>query len=78
MYWGDATYLALKNVALNYSLPKHWLRKAGINGLTVYARAENLLLLSLADYKGTNPEQPGLEMQVPLRMTLVSGFSITL
>lgn len=78
LYWGDASYIALKNATLHYSLPKNWLRKAGINGLTVYARAENLLLLSLAGYKGTNPEQPGLEMQVPLRMTLVSGFAITL
>lgn len=78
VYWGDASYLALKNATLNYDLSKTLLKKAGIAGLAFYIRSENLLLIPLSGYKGTNPEQPGLTMQRPLRMVFVSGFSLNL
>ncbi|HEX6431170.1 MAG TPA: hypothetical protein VF008_25950, partial [Niastella sp.] len=77
-YWGDASYLALKNATLNYDLPQAVLKKAGISGLSFYLRSENLLMLPLAEYTGTNPEQPGLTTQRPLRMVFVSGFTINL
>lgn len=78
IYWGDASYLALKNATFNYELPQRILKKAGLAGLTFYVRSENLLLLSLSGYIGANPEQPGLTTQRPLRMVLVSGFSLNL
>ncbi|HEY8898216.1 MAG TPA: hypothetical protein VIM79_25490, partial [Niastella sp.] len=78
VYWGDASYLALKNATLNYELPQRVLKKAGIAGLSFYLRSENLLLIALSGYKGTNPEQPGLTVQRPLRMVFVSGFSLNL
>jgi TonB-linked SusC/RagA family outer membrane protein len=77
-YWGDASYLAIKNATLNYDLPLPWLKKARLSNVSVYARAENLLLLPLSDYTGMNPEQPGLQTQLPLRMVFVSGFTINL
>lgn len=78
VYWGDASYLAFKNATFNYELPQTVLKKAGIAAFTFYLRSENLLLLPLSGYKGTNPEQPGLTMQRPLRMVFVSGFSLNL
>jgi hypothetical protein len=78
VYWGDASYIALKNATLSYTLPQALLHKAGISGLSFYTRVENLLLLPLSGYKGVNPEQPGLTTQLPLRMVLVSGFTIDL
>lgn len=78
VYWGDASYLALKNATLNYELPQRVLKKAGVAGLAFYVRSENLLLIPLSGYKGTNPEQPGLTTQRPLRMVFVSGFSLNL
>lgn len=78
VYWGDASYMALKNATLNYDLPQALLRKAGMSGLSFYVRSENLLMLPLSAYKGANPEQPGLTVQHPLRMVLVSGFSMNL
>ena len=78
VYWGDASYLAVKNATLNYDWPQAALKKAGISGLSFFIRAENLLMLPLSDYKGTNPEQPALITQLPLRMILVSGFTLDL
>jgi TonB-linked SusC/RagA family outer membrane protein len=77
-YWGDASYIAVKNATLTYDLPQAFLRKAGVSNLSFYVRSENLLLLPLSDYKGTNPEQPGLTTQLPLRMVLVGGFNLNL
>jgi TonB-linked SusC/RagA family outer membrane protein len=78
IYWGDASYIALKNATLSYALPQSLLHKVGISSLCFYTRAENLLLLPLSGYKGVNPEQPGLTAQLPLRMVLVSGCTIDL
>lgn len=77
-YWGDASYLALKNTSFNYRIPETWLHKMHLSALTFYVNAENLFLLSLGGYKGANPEQPGLATQIPLRKVLVGGFNITL
>lgn len=78
VYWGDASYLAVKNATLNYDLPQTLLKKTGIAGVAFYIRSENLLLVPLSGYEGTNPEQPGLIVQRPLRMVFVSGFSLNL
>ena len=43
-YWlEDASYLRLKNVQLGYTFPKKWINRMGINGLRMYASADNLL-----------------------------------
>ena len=42
-YLVDASYCRLKNITLDYSFPKKWLDKAGIEGLRVYVSGENLL-----------------------------------
>lgn len=47
----DASYIRLKNLALSYNIPKHW-----IKGLKckMYVQGQNLLLFS--PYKGADPE----------------------
>ena len=43
-YWKeDASYLRLKNVQLGYSIPKKLLNRWKIEGLRLYASADNLL-----------------------------------
>lgn len=74
--WGDASYIALKTITLNYDLPQTILKKTAISSCSFYIRSENLLLLPVSGYKGANPEQPGLSAQLPLRMVLVSGVTI--
>ncbi len=53
----SATYASLRNVILGYKVPEaKSLKRFGINGLRVYASAENLLYLMGSNYRGINPE----------------------
>ncbi len=53
----SATYASLRNVILGYKVPEgKSLKRFGINGLRVYASAENLLYLMGNNYRGINPE----------------------
>ena len=50
----SASYLVFKNLNLSYSLPKHWLRNLGVEGLSLNAGIENLF--TLTSRKGLNPQ----------------------
>lgn len=40
--WGDASYLKLKTVSLNYALPKAWIRRIKMSNASVYLQGQNL------------------------------------
>jgi len=48
----DASFLKLRNISLGYTLPRKMARKAGIEGVKVYAQARNLcdIYSSIDDY----------------------------
>ena len=48
---GDASYIRLKNVQLNYSIP---VKKLGLKNATVYIQGQNLL--TITNYFGVDPE----------------------
>jgi len=48
--WGDASYIKLKTVSLNYHLPKSWLSKAGATAATVYLQGQNLFTWAKQNY----------------------------
>ncbi len=52
----DASYLALRNVTIGYSLKPNWVNKVGIQSVRVYVAATNLLYLFGDDYTSFNPE----------------------
>ena len=82
IWWGDASYLAVKNATLTYTFPSSCLKRTGIGSLSIYLRADDLFLFSLAQYKGFNPEQNtayGInEGQIPLRRTIIGGLNLSL
>ena len=45
-YLIDASYFAIKNITLAYALPKVWMHKIGIEGIKVFASADNIALFS--------------------------------
>ncbi len=53
-YLVDASYFAIKNITLSYSLPKAWVRKARLNGVKVYGSYDNVVLWSHLD--GMDPQ----------------------
>ena len=57
-YWmKDASYLRLKNVELGYNFPRRMLEKVNIYGLRIYAKAQNVGVLTGLDY--FDPEDTG-------------------
>ena len=50
----NASYLALKNISLGYSLPKRWVEKAGIQNVRISANADNVCLWN--HLKGMDPQ----------------------
>lgn len=52
----DASYIALREITLGYSLDKDWVKKVGLNQFRVYFTAQNLLYLSSKSFRGINPE----------------------
>lgn len=52
----DASYIALRNLTIGYTLRPDLLSKAGINSLRVYLASTNLLYIMGDDYTSYNPE----------------------
>ena len=42
----DASYFAIKNITLGYTLPKSWLNKVNMNSVRVFASVDNLALFT--------------------------------
>ena len=52
----DASFYALRDVLVGYTLPQKWTRKAKINSLRVYFSGQNLFYHKAASFRGLNPE----------------------
>ncbi|SHK97901.1 SusC/RagA family TonB-linked outer membrane protein [Xylanibacter ruminicola] len=53
-YLIDASYFAIKNITLSYTLPKNLVNKCGLNGVKVYGSYDNVALFSHLD--GMDPQ----------------------
>lgn len=77
-YRGD--YLALREVSLSYSLPKHWANKVFCENISLSITGQNLGYLSAAMKTMTNPEiatgDGGYE-RYPLPRKLILGLNVT-
>lgn len=52
----DASYVALRNLNIGYSLPRPVLDKLSVHKIRLYMAAQNLLYLMSKDYESFNPE----------------------
>jgi hypothetical protein len=52
----DASYYALREVLLGYTLLDKWIKKAKLTSLRFYFSAQNLFFHSATGYRGINPE----------------------
>lgn len=68
----DASYAALRNVILGYTLPSKMTNKIKLSGLRVYASADNLLYLTGKSYRGINPEARSTSS--PYNSPLIDGY----
>jgi hypothetical protein len=53
-YLEDGSYFRLKNIQLNYSIPKTLIKRIGLGSATVYLQGQNLL--TATKYTGIDPE----------------------
>ncbi len=77
-YRGD--YLALREVSLSYTLPKHWAKKVFCENISISATGQNLGYLSAAMKTMTNPEThtgDGGYERYPLPRKLILGLNVT-
>jgi hypothetical protein len=76
----DATYIRLKNINLNYTLPKKWISKIGMQNVNVFVAGSNLLTFSkLGIYKNSvDPEATEYQKFYPPVKTFSFGFNVTL
>ena len=68
----DASYVALRNVTLGYTLPKKVVKKLHLDGLRVYVTGNNLLFFTASEYRGINPEYRNTS--APYDDPLMSGY----
>ena len=52
----DASYIAMRNLNIGYTIPKNVIGKVGISSARVYVAAQNLIYITSKDYRGYNPE----------------------
>jgi len=86
LYVEDGSYLRLKMLQLGYSLPKSFIKKAGISNVRLYVSAENVF--TLTKYTGLDPEVFGLygnplyygidQITYPQAKSFSVGLNITL
>ncbi len=81
----DGSYMRLKNIALNYNLPKTFAARLRLSNIRVYVSGQNLV--TFTRYKGYDPEFNnstnvlllGFDyMNYPLPRRVVGGLSLTL
>lgn len=78
-------YLCLREVTLNFTLPKRWMEAIKMQNINVYVTGQNLIYFT--QYSGTNPEPvvstaggavPGVDQgRYPIPRTVVLGLNLT-
>lgn len=68
-FYGDASYIRLKNISLSWNITKF--KKAGINNCRLYVQGQNLL--TFTKYNGSDPEVQQYNYLPPLK-TVVFGI----
>jgi TonB-dependent starch-binding outer membrane protein SusC len=88
-YIEDASYMAVRNLNLGFTLPANLVQKVGMTNLRVYTSVNNLLVLKDKDNHAYNPEgttqgeigginsTPGVNMgSEPINRTIVFGLNV--
>jgi TonB-linked SusC/RagA family outer membrane protein len=75
--FGDASFIRLKNVQVNYTLPNRVIKKLKIESVRVFIQGQNLL--TFTKYKGYDPEQASSSsIVIPTLRTITAGIKCSL
>ncbi|KGL61789.1 SusC/RagA family TonB-linked outer membrane protein [Polaribacter sp. Hel1_85] len=70
----DASYLALRNITIGYTLKQDLVERIGLSSVRIYGAATNLLYIMADDYTSYNPE--GIETTGDYTGPTTSGFQV--
>lgn len=70
----DGSFIRLQNVSLTYDFPVAWAKKFGMQGCRLYARGQNVFLLT--KYEGIDPDSPSFGLLPPDKI-FVGGIQFT-
>ena len=68
----DASFIRLNNLSISYNLSKEWVKKAGMQGCSIFLYAQNLFVIT--NYKGIDPETQNFGGLPPAK-TITGGLS---
>ena len=68
----DASYFALREVNIGYTLPSTMVKRIGLSNLRLYASGQNLFFHMASEYRGINPE--GRSTSGPYASAIVAGY----
>jgi TonB-linked SusC/RagA family outer membrane protein len=68
----DASYFALREVNIGYTLPSTMVKRIGLSNLRLYASGQNLFFNTASEYRGINPE--GRSTSGPYASAIVAGY----
>lgn len=72
-FYVDASFLRLKNLSVQYNLPKKFRNQVGLNAATFFINGHNLF--TVTDYKGLDPSSPGA-VAIPSLRTITGGLQL--
>ncbi len=68
----DASYFAVREVNIGYTLPSTMVKRIGLSNLRLYASGQNLFFHTASEYRGINPE--GRSTSGPYASAIVAGY----
>jgi TonB-linked SusC/RagA family outer membrane protein len=68
----DASYVALRDITIGFTMPEEFAKKCLVNGLRLYFSGQNMYFYSPSNYRGINPE--GRSTSGPYGSTLIDGY----
>jgi TonB-linked SusC/RagA family outer membrane protein len=77
----NASYFRIKNIALSYTLPAQWLKKANVDRLRIYLQGQNVFTFWNKNSTLFDPESGAISAgaaNIPPLKSFVAGFEITL
>ena len=69
----DASFVRLKTLNIDYSLPKKFLDPLGLSSFTIFLHAQNLF--TLTDYIGMDPQNPASK-ELPALQSFTGGVQL--
>ncbi len=77
LWLANASFIRLKNLSINYSLPQKWLKATKLNNINIGLQATNLALLWLADREKLGGEDPEFSWSGGTSMPISRQYTMT-